>query len=230
MATQNQSFFPAFGQILAHKTRWVFTTIGLVIGVASVTAMIVALAGCDQFSESDPYALKIPPEKLKKIEMLELKEAKAEDQVRPDVNDANSVPPKELTLSLEQCRALTLENNLDLKVQLINPIIAAESVSQEEARFEAAFTSNVNYVKTDTPTASFLDEISGSQTDYFGAGLGVQVPMQTGGTVRFNLSDNRLKTGSIYSVFEMPESARTPMRFASLNMSGRSPTPEPSWR
>lgn len=202
MATQNQNLFAALGQIRVHKRQWVFSTIGLVIGVVIVIAMIVALAGCNQFSKENPYALKIAPEKFKKIEMLELKEAKAEEQIRPDVNDANGVPPKELKLSLEQCRALTLENNLDLKVQLINPIIAAESVSQEEARFEAAFTSNVNYVKTDTPTASFLDEISGSQTDYLGAGLGVQVPMQTGGTVRFNLSDNRLKTGSIYSVFD----------------------------
>lgn len=202
MAIQNKSLCLTLGEILTKKAQLVFTTMAPVVGMLSVTAVTVILAGCDQFSKKDPYLFKIPPEKLRKIEMLELKEAKIEEPARMDVNDVNDVPAKRMELSLEQCRALTLENNLDLKVQMINPAIAAERVSQEEARFEAAFTSNVNFIKTDTPTASFLDEISGSQTDYFGAGLGVQVPLQTGGTINFNLADNRIKTGSIYSVFD----------------------------
>jgi len=202
MAIQKQNLYLPLGQIRANKTRWVLTTIRIVIGVASVTAVIAALAGCDQFSKKDLHSLKITPERFRKIEMLKLQEAKAEEQVRADVNDVNEVPPEELALSLEQCRVLALTNNLDLKAQLINPAIAAESVSQEEARFEAAFTSNVNYIKTDTPVASFLDEISGSQTEYFGAGLGVELPLLTGGTVRFALSGNSLETGSAYSVFD----------------------------
>jgi len=40
-----QSFYLAVGQIWAHKTRSVLTTIGIVIGVASVTAVIAALTG-----------------------------------------------------------------------------------------------------------------------------------------------------------------------------------------
>jgi outer membrane protein len=179
--------------------RWLYISYRLIV-LACVGA--VFLTGCDQWSKKDPYALKIAPEKFRKIERLELKEAKVEERFHPDANDVNDVPVEELELSLEQCRALTLENNLDLKVQLISPAIAAEQVSEQEAQFEAAFTSYVNYVKTDTPTASFLDEISGSQTDYFGAGLGVQVPLRTGGSVNFDMADNRIKTGSIYSVFD----------------------------
>ena len=165
-------------------------------------SVLFSLAGCNQLSHEDPDALKINLERLRRIETLGLKEVEVEEPVHRDVNDVNEVPAEELELSLEQCRALTLENNLDLKVQLINPAIAAERVSQEEARFESAFTSSVNYVKTDTPTASFLDEISGSQTEYIGAGLGVQMPLRTGGTINFDLADNRIKTGSIYSVFD----------------------------
>jgi outer membrane protein len=165
-------------------------------------SILCLLNGCDQFSKKDPYALKIDPERFRKVETLKLKESKTQEPVRPDINDVNEAPPKELELSLEQCRAMTLENNLELKVQLISPAIAAERVSEEEARFEAAFNSNVNFVKTDTPTASFLDEISGSQTEYLGTDLGVQVPLRTGGTVNFNMADSRIKTGSIYSVFD----------------------------
>jgi len=172
------------------------------IVVFLLSYVLCFLAGCEQFSKKDPYALRIAPERFRKVETLELKEAKVEDQVRPDVNDVNEAPPKELELSLEQCRAMTLENNLELKVQLISPAIAAETVSEQEAKFEAAFSSNVTFAKTDTPTASFLDEISGSQTDYLRADMGVQVPLRTGGTVNFNMADNRMKTGSIYSVFD----------------------------
>ena len=179
--------------------RWLHLSYRLIV-LACVGA--VFLTGCDPWSKKDPYALKIAPEKFRKVERLELKEAKVEERVHPDANDVNDVPAEELELSLEQCRALTLENNLDLKVQLINPAIAAEQVSEQEAQFEAAFTSYMNYVKTDTPTASFLDEISGSQTDYVGSGLGVQVPLRTGGSVNFDMADNRIKTGSPYSVFD----------------------------
>ena len=161
---------------------------------------LIVLTGCEQFSgDGNSYQTRIAPERTRRVETLELQEA-ADQEKAPA--DANEVPPKELELTLEQCRALTLENNLDLKVQLINPVVAAEKVSQQEAQFEAAFYSNLTYSKTDTPTASFLDEISGSQVDYTSTGLGVQVPLRTGGTINFDLADSRSKTGSIYSVFD----------------------------
>ena len=40
-----QSVYLALGQIWANKTRSILTTIGIVIGVASVTAVIAALTG-----------------------------------------------------------------------------------------------------------------------------------------------------------------------------------------
>src|SRR3979409_139102 len=43
-----QSAFLALGQIWANKVRAILTTIGIVIGVASVTAVIAALTGLKQ--------------------------------------------------------------------------------------------------------------------------------------------------------------------------------------
>jgi len=105
-----------------------------------------------------------------------------------------------------------LENNLDLKVQLISPAIAAERVSEQEAAFEAAFFSNMTYAKSDTPVASLID-ISGSKVDYSYMDLGVSMPLRTGGTVTFDLADNRIKTDSIYSLI--------PTLFVSPSMNGR---------
>ncbi len=159
---------------------------------------LIILTGCEQFAGDDADPITIAPEKTRRIETLELQEAKDEEKGRMDVNE---VPPKELELTLEQCRALTLENNLALKVQLISPAIAAEKVSEQEAQFEAAFFSNMGYAKTDTPVASIL-EIDGSSVDYSYADLGVRVPLRTGGTVTFDLIDNRTKTDTeLYSIF-----------------------------
>ena len=57
-----------------------------------------------------------------------------------------------MTLSIEQCRAMTLKNNLDLKVQLIEPTIAAKQVSAEEAKFESSFFTNLSYSNIDQPS------------------------------------------------------------------------------
>src|SRR5690242_9209329 len=43
-----QSIFLALGQIWANKLRSMLTTIGIIIGVASVTAVIAALTGLKQ--------------------------------------------------------------------------------------------------------------------------------------------------------------------------------------
>ncbi len=160
---------------------------------------LISLAGCEEFFGNDDfYKVKIAPEKFHHIEALELQEAT--EEVEDPAADVNEEPAKELTLTLEQCRALTLGNNLDLKVQLINPAMAAERVSQQEAQFEAAFTANGGFGKTDTPVPSTLD-IAGSNVDYSYSGLGVRVPLRTGGTVTFDLADNRTKTDSIWSTF-----------------------------
>jgi outer membrane protein len=161
-------------------------------------AGLVLFYGCQKFDAGQHVTgPQIVPEKFRQIETLELKQAEGEKNVRVDVNKP---APAQLELTLEQCRALTLENNLDLKVQLINPAIAAEHVSQQEAQFEAAFSANVTYVKTDTPVATTLD-ISGSNLDYTYTNLGVSVPLRTGGTLSFDAIDNRTKTDSIFSIF-----------------------------
>jgi outer membrane protein len=174
------------------------TPLLIFVGVFLLSSVLCLVGGCDQSGKKYPYSVQIPPEKTHEIKPLALK--KAEGPAVPEVNEVDEAPPEKLDLSLEKCRALALENDLDLKVQLISPTIATEKVSEQEARFEAAFTANVNYGKTDTPVASTID-IAGSSLDYLSSNLGVQVPLRTGGTINFNLADSRTKTDSIYSIF-----------------------------
>jgi outer membrane protein len=148
-------------------------------------------SGCDQLPDEKFYEFQPAPKKLQQIEPFDLEQMSREEEPAPDVNTA---PPKEVQLALEDCRALALSNNLGLKVQLISPSIAHKRLSEEEAKFEASFFSNLTYAKTDTPISTIL---TGSKIDNSLVDLGVQVPLRTGGTVRFDLVDNRIKTNEV---------------------------------
>lgn len=165
---------------------------------ALVTCALLLLPGCEPFPGDEKfYKVTVPPQKFREVETLQLQPAKNNEPNRPDPNLA---APDQLELTLEQCRALAMENNLELKVQLISPSIAAQRVSEEEAHFEAAFFSNLAYIKTDTPVA--LDpDLVGSQMDASSMDFGVQVPLRTGGTITFDLADRRTKTNVTYPTF-----------------------------
>jgi outer membrane protein len=135
-----------------------------------------------------PAIMTIPAEKVQQIDMIELKKAPESEPVKPEIAEPEKA---EYTLSLEECRALTLENNLDLRAQLINPSIAQESVNQEEAKFESTFSVGTNYTQVDTPTAS---TIQASESDSVYTTLGVEMPLRTGGTLSFDLADQFYKS------------------------------------
>ena len=114
----------------------------------------------------------------------------------PTSRPANA-PAAELRLSIADVRRLALENNLDLKVDLLDPAIARASLTEEEARFEALFTSNLNFARTDAPVAS---QLAGSQTSDFHADAGVQIPLRTGGAIQFTMPIERFETNNSFSL------------------------------
>jgi outer membrane protein len=172
-------------QLFPTKSFALFISFGLLV-----------VAGCEKFPIGPEfYEYQAPPAKLRQIEKFDWEQMKSPSQEPPDVNEP---PPSKLPLTLQECRVLVMSNNLNLKVQLITPAIAAQRVSQEEAKFEAAFSITASYAKTDTPTATTL---SGSAVDSSNVDLGVQVPLRTGGTVNFDVIDNRFKSDEEFAGF-----------------------------
>lgn len=158
-----------------------------------ICLLIAALAGtgCKTLPEPVPYyEMKVPQEKLRQIDTFNLTPSESEPNALP-VSALEA--PEQIELSVEQCRAWALQNNLGLKAELIDPTIAAESVSAEEAKFEASFFSNIEYIKTDQPQIAELD-VLGSRRDYGRVDLGVEIPLQTGGTIIMSLDDTRTLT------------------------------------
>ncbi|MGD1041600.1 MAG: TolC family protein [Sedimentisphaerales bacterium] len=161
---------------------------------------LVFLAGCEEFAKEDDFLdVKVKPEQTRAVDTLKL-------AAKTDANDGidiNKPAEKEITLSIEQCRAMTLKNNLDLKVQLIEPTIAAKQVNAEEAKFESSFFSNLTYGNIDQPSV-IVDQAQKYKTQT--VDLGVQVPLQTGGTAKFDLADNRtdISVGNYSEVIYTP--------------------------
>ncbi|MCH8006211.1 MAG: amidohydrolase family protein [Planctomycetes bacterium] len=102
-------------------------------------------------------------------------------------------PPanQELEISIEQCRAWTLENNLDLQVSLMDPQIAATSITEAEARFEALFVASGSLSDADPGQAEvFRDQF----VRPFDIAPGIQIPMRTGGTASVAVPLSRRET------------------------------------
>jgi outer membrane protein len=151
---------------------------------------ILMLGCCSSYKKvkeiyETPPILAVPEETVRQIDILDLKEVEQKkdikvEPVEPELN--------EMIISLEECRAITLENNLDLRVQLINPSIAKEVINQEEAKFETIFNGVYQFSNTDSPQLSLID---GTRKHNSATNIGVEMPLRTGGTLKFNLVDSR---------------------------------------
>ena len=177
------------------KLRSAVKSVSHLIPVVAVFGIVLS-SGCIHLKGNDDYSdFIVSTETLRQIEPIELSEAGEEKKAL--IPDRDEPEPADLEISLEECRALTLENNLDLKVQLIGPAISAERVKEAEAGFEAAFSATAVYSETHSPVASEI-ELQGNQVDNTYTNLGVDIPLRTGGEIAINLIDNRVESNSEY--------------------------------
>ncbi|MCF7974024.1 MAG: TolC family protein [Phycisphaerae bacterium] len=164
--------------------------------LVSLTLMLAVL-GCTRTPYVDPLISPETQTSIKTIDPLIL-------EPRPEPNEPasaepNAPEPATQVITLEQCRAQALEGNLELKAQLIAPTLAAESLSQERAKFEMAFSSNINYSKRDRASFSGLE---GNQDDYLSLSNSIQAPLVTGGTASFDTRDNRQHSDNPWNTYD----------------------------
>ena len=177
---------------------------------AACAITVLALSGCanNPFATSlDEYGARPPIERFRTIDAITLEDSVIEGGLpttRDDVTESQISTLREnpfegletLDITLEQVRAWTISNNLDIQVALVDPTIANQSVTAAEAAFEAVFFANYNRNSFDTPTASTL---AGSQVDTSSLDFGVTVPLRTGGNVTVNFPFNRTETDNTFS-------------------------------
>ncbi|MFI4882928.1 MAG: TolC family protein [Phycisphaerales bacterium JB064] len=102
-------------------------------------------------------------------------------------------------LTIEAARAAALENNLDVRVSLISPSIAAERVSEEEAAFEAVFRVTGVVQETDTPTFS---ELQDAQQEFQSLNPSLTIPTRVGGNFAISAPFSRNETNNPFATVD----------------------------
>jgi outer membrane protein TolC len=156
----------------------------------------VLAAGCSNPLGREPFdtSSAAATDRLREIRSLPVRRVEA-----PPTPTAESVAAararyeaaERVALSLEEVRAATLTNNLDLQVQLVEPTIAAAGVDEEVGKFEAAFTLAGAWVETDDAVPNTLD---GGSSRFQQLTPGVRVPLWTGGEANITLPVSRTQT------------------------------------
>lgn len=184
--------------------------------LAAALLMLAVSPGCENpFDETRFETLRIPEQRLREVENLDISAYNRSDTVEVPPATSNDKPapanpgtpanpstppapppPAETTLTIEDCRSLALQHNLELKVELLNPAIARQSITEEEARFEAIIFGGVTFSRNDTPISSTLE---GSQTRGLTSDVGVRLPLTTGGSLSASLPISRFETDNSFS-------------------------------
>lgn len=187
------------------RTPEIITRPRTALGAPAFLAAALMLQGCGSpLGRSDAdYGRRTPIDRLREVDRLALEGyAKPAPALAPKPEEAERAAREkfaampEVPLTIEEARAAALEHNLDLKVSLMSPTIAAESVSAEEAAFEAVFSTRALWRKTDAATSSTL---SNAQEDFGSIEPSVSVPLRTGGTASVSLPLSRVETNNSFS-------------------------------
>lgn len=142
------------------------------------------------------------PERLRRIGTLELTrvDTPPEEEISPErqAQDAKAryEGMERVDLTLGEARVRAFENNLGLRATLVDPVIAAERLSQEEGRFNALFTLSGVWAETDDAVATDLLD---AQSTRQGITPGVTIPLRTGGEFTVSTPVTRFETNNPFS-------------------------------
>ncbi|HEX2836729.1 MAG TPA: TolC family protein [Phycisphaerales bacterium] len=171
------------------------------VSIPVCSGLLVACSPNPFERDGGDYARRIALERLRSIAPATLDQYKTTTESHVTAPTAESLKarfegPESRSISLEEARASALANNLDLRVAIIEPAIAAQRVTEEDARFETAFTLRANYIDSQAPTASSL---SSAEFKSFSVTPGVRYKTRTGGTLDITLPSSRDETNNSFT-------------------------------
>lgn len=167
--------------------------------------LIACLAGCGTPTIEEDPRIKALTKGLNEIETVRLQERsrsqpisieQATKEVIERITEPNeSRSPVELTLA--EVRAAALANNLDLKIELIDPSIGETYLDEEKAKFESVFFGSARHHR-----AEAVDSADVSTSESYEVGL--ESPLHTGGsiTVSVPFGDAEWRDADSYGVAE----------------------------
>lgn len=158
------------------------------IKLLAAIAPIMLSIGCQQAPDWI-----VPQSELRTIEPVEFQPS-TQPTTGPSTSFSTQTWPAERVLSLNEARELTLRNNLDIQVALVDPSIAREQYSEAQAAFDAIFTTRADLTTLDQPTGSIQPETGlpiSSQVKSWDVTPGIRLPLRTGGTIEISAPISR---------------------------------------
>lgn len=180
------------GAFMGRRSR---RRLSVLLGAAGCVA-----AGCEsaRWSKPEDYGMQPPAEKTRDVRPFDTSkypsEPAPEGVFLPRTNPFEGMEQVEVTL--EQVRAWTLENNLDLRVALVDPVIANERVTEEEGRFNAVIFTRAAFNDVAQPSASQLE---GTKIRQVTVDPGVRIPLRSGGTAVVSMPIDWTETNNQFS-------------------------------
>jgi outer membrane protein len=111
--------------------------------------------------------------------------------------------PSELPLSLHQSVVLALQNNMDVRVERLNPLIKEEEVRKEASVFFAPrWNIDVSGDRSQKPTGTVLAGAQVLDQQNVDVNTGVSMRGNTGGAVSLDFRNKRFETNSAFQVFD----------------------------
>jgi outer membrane protein TolC len=109
----------------------------------------------------------------------------------------------QLPLSLQQSVVLALQNNLEVKVERLNPLIREEDVRREAgAFFSPRLTFEAGADRSQRPSGSVLAGAQVLESRNIDVNAGVSMRSITGGVVSLDFRNKRLETNSVFQLFD----------------------------
>lgn len=155
-------------------------------------ALLLAIAGCGPAKEDWKLAPSRDPGKINTLQLAPDGRTAAAPTSLPTSLPATQPTLSEARLNLTEIRELALRNNLDLQVAVYSPEIARTRVSQEEARFESTFFTDLLAGTSDPPTTR---PVRGTNSNFASVTPGIDIPLRTGGRLTFSSPLERTSAG-----------------------------------
>ena len=168
--------------------------------VGAIMFSTCSLVGCRAgiFDNDDPQ-WRVPQSELRRIDGFDPIAASTvapislEDAAEKALDEVARTPALTgvVDLSIAEVRAAVLANNLELRAALVDPAIARENLSAEEAKFENVFFANYNR----NSNSVFTNVAQGQAADSESWDAGLRIPLATGGDISISSPVTRGASG-----------------------------------
>lgn len=119
-------------------------------------------------------------------------------EVKPSLSEERIESKNALFLSLKECIALALKNNLEISIERISPEITETEITRNEAEFDYNLNLSTTAGKSRIPSASAFAKPPEAESEVFSIGAGIRRRSQAGTNYQVSIDTQRTMSNSSF--------------------------------